>query len=53
MGGHQTRPAPLPEGPPAMARWIFLKEVLQAFGAMMVLLPLAALGLFIVLTVFL
>jgi hypothetical protein len=44
MGGHETRPAPLQEGPPAMARWIF-----QALGATMVSLPLAALGMFIAL----
>jgi hypothetical protein len=43
MGGHQTTPA----------RWTFLEEVLKALGAMMVLLPLAALGLFIALTIFL
>ena len=46
MGG-QTRRMPLKEGPPAMARWIF-----KGLGATMVLLPLAALGLFIALIVF-
>jgi hypothetical protein len=43
MGGHQTRPA----------RWTLIEDMLKALGAMMVLLPLAALGLFIVLTIFL
>jgi hypothetical protein len=36
-----------------MVRSIFLEDMLHALGAMMVLLPLAALGLFIVLTIFL
>jgi hypothetical protein len=36
-----------------MARWTFLEDMLKALGAMMVLLPLAALGLFIALIVFL
>jgi hypothetical protein len=36
-----------------MVRSIFLDDMLQALGAMMVSLPLAALGLFIALMVFL
>jgi hypothetical protein len=36
-----------------MARWTFLEDMLKALGAMLVLLPLAALGLLIVLTIFL
>jgi hypothetical protein len=36
-----------------MIRWTFLEDMLEALGAMMVLLPLAALGLFIALMVFL
>jgi hypothetical protein len=36
-----------------MVRWTFLQDALKALGAMMVLLPLAALGLFIALMVFL
>jgi hypothetical protein len=43
MGGHQTTPA----------RWMLIEDMLKALGAMMILLPLAALGLFIVLTIFL
>jgi hypothetical protein len=36
-----------------MVRWTFLEDMLDALGAMMILLPLAALGLFIALVVFL
>jgi len=36
-----------------MVRWTFLEDLLEALGAMMILLPLAALGLFIALIVFL
>ena len=36
-----------------MAHWTFLEDMLQALGAMMISLPLAALGLFIALVVFL
>jgi hypothetical protein len=39
------------EGPLAMVRSIFFEDMLQALGAMMVSLPLAALGLLIVLTI--
>jgi hypothetical protein len=35
-----------------MVRWTYLEEMLRALGAMMVLLPLAALGLLIVMLVF-
>jgi hypothetical protein len=37
------------EGPLAMMRWIFLEDTLQALRAMLLFLPLAALGLLIVL----
>jgi hypothetical protein len=36
-----------------MARWTFLEDMLKVLGAMMIMLPLAALGLFIALMVFL
>jgi hypothetical protein len=35
-----------------MTRWTTIEAMLQALAAMMVLLPLAALGLFIVMLVF-
>jgi hypothetical protein len=35
-----------------MARWMVLEDMLHALGAMMVILPLAALGLLIALTIF-
>jgi hypothetical protein len=41
------------EGPIAMVRWTYIEDMLRVLGAMMVLLPLAALGLFIALMVFL
>jgi hypothetical protein len=36
-----------------MVRWTLIEDMLEALGAMMILLPLATLGLFIALMVFL